>query len=94
LRQPETVSVCSCTCYGGSSNNKRKRKGGARGGGKKSKNQEVNRKTWWQKSLNFLSKQRAGFQNADMDSADDHYYDAETQSISNGKKFAIKRNSF
>lgn len=67
LRQPETVSVCSCTCYGRSQNLPTK---------------------WWQKLRLPWIKSSSGCR-----AEDDHFFNAETGSISNAKKNAIKRNS-
>lgn len=71
LRQPETVSVCSCTCYGG---------------GRSHQNTAMQAtKKWWQKLPCIKSLKSS--------SEDDHFFNAETGSISNAKKNAIKRNS-
>ena len=88
LRQPETVSVCSCTCYPGSSRDRKSKQmsavagsGGRRKKGKKSVK-------WWQRIWFKWTRSRNNF-----DENDDHFLDEETMSISNAKKNAIKRNS-
>ena len=82
LRQPETVSVCSCTCYPatGSSSTLKDRKwfSGTDDG-----------RSWWQ---NFCQKW-SFFHSSGHKETSDHIFDAETMSISNSKKNAIKRNS-
>ena len=81
LRQPETVSVCSCTCIPTSKKVNKNRKRKKDEGGYSSK---------WKRLRNLFSKWQ---RNLSSEEDDTHYYDAETMSISNSKKFAIKRNS-
>ena len=82
LRQPETVSVCSCTCYPGI--------GSSTGKDRKWLHSKSAEQSWWQKIwqkwTNFHFK-------SGKENDSDHIFDAETMSISNAKKNAIKRNS-
>ena len=81
LRPPETVSVCSCTCYPGSSNSREKRKTRIV--------TQTKSKLWcWQRLWQKWT--RGSARSVDTE---DHFFDAETMSISNAKKYAIKRNS-
>ena len=78
LRQPETVSVCSCTCLPSKSNFKKQ---------KRKPKESKNKWNWIRKMISRWQ------QNFSASEDDNHYYDAETMSISNKQKFAIKRNS-
>ena len=94
LRQPETVSVCSCTCYGSSSTNKRFLFGSKKK--RKSKRQRALstsvplQRSAWQKLVRFVTFR---WRSSSSEGSDENFYDEETQSISNYKRFAIKRNS-
>jgi len=89
LRQPETVSVCSCTCYPGigssshTSGKDRKWVQSAKIG--------TSEPSWWQKFWRKWS--NFGHFHSRKKHDSDHIFDAETMSISNAKKNAIKRNS-
>ena len=76
LRQPETVSVCSCTCVPKNTFSKKNTS--------KSQKQQ-NQKGWFR---NLLARWQRNFSEDD-----DHYFDEENLSITNSKKFAVKRNS-
>ena len=89
LRQPETVSVCSCPCYpgiGSSSHTSRKDRKWVQSA--KIGTSESSR---WQKFWRKWS--NVGHFHSQKKHDSDHIFDAETMSISNAKKNAIKRNS-
>ena len=85
-REPDAVSVCSCTCYGTKQKEKIQRKGTV---------VVVRRaKPVYIRLWNRLIR-RLGCADASGPSSEDgNYYDEETQSINNHARFAVKRASF
>ena len=88
LRQPETVSVCSCTCYPGIGSSSHTSGKDRKWVQSKSGTSEP---SWWQKIWRKWS--NFGHFHSRKKHDSDHIFDAETMSISNAKKNAIKRNS-
>ena len=81
--QKDTASVCSCTCYG------RRRTGG----NKSQQNPNQQQRSSGTKMLWCVGKMfgcRESVTNID----EENFYDAETQSISNYTRYAVKRASF
>ena len=88
LRQPETVSVCSCTCYPGIGSSSHTSGKDRKWVQSKSGTSEP---SWWQNIWRKWS--NFGHFHSRKKHDSDHIFDAETMSISNAKKNAIKRNS-
>lgn len=97
LRQPETVSVCSCTCYPSANSYKnyrsKIRKSASRNKkrvGTKPSSRGGPMPLWkkWLMKIPLFSRRLEA-----TGGDDEHYFDEETMSISNAKKFATKRNS-